>query len=47
MVQSYDVWCVAYPIGPLPSLFIGCPWGQNWAWPGGHKLELRNKEGKL
>ena len=34
-VQSFDIWYVASPSGPLPRLFIWCPWGQNWPRPGG------------
>ena len=40
---SLDIWYVASPSGPLPSLFKWCPWGQNWPHPGGHKFEHRNK----
>ena len=28
MVQSFDIWYVSFPSGPLPKLFIWCPWGQ-------------------
>ena len=31
---SYLVY-VASPSGPLPRLFIWCPWGENWPRPGG------------
>ena len=35
------------PSGPLPRLFIWCPWGQNWPRPGITSSKHRNKEGKL
>ena len=44
---TFDIWYIASPSGPVPSLFIWCPWGQNWPSPGGHKLENRNKEAHL
>ena len=46
-MQSFDIWYVASPSGPLPSLFIWCPRGQNWDCPGVHKLKHRNKERKF
>ena len=39
-----NIWYVASPCGPLPSLFIQCPWGKKWPLPRGHKLEHRNNE---
>ena len=39
-LESIEIWYVASPWGPLPSLFITCPWGQNWSRPGGHKLNI-------
>ena len=30
---SFDIWYVASSSGPLPSLFIRNPWGQNWSYP--------------
>ena len=50
MVLSFDIWYVASPSGPLPRLFICCPWGQNWprrVGGGLTSLKHRNKEGKL
>ena len=44
---SFDIWYVASSRGPLPSLFIWCPWGQNWPCPGGHKLEHKTEERKF
>ena len=38
---------MASPWGPLPSLFLKCPWGQNWPCPGGSQVEHRNKERKF
>ena len=29
-----DIWYVASPSGPLPSLFKLYPWGQKWPCPG-------------
>ena len=29
-----DIWYVASPSGPLPSLFKLCPWGEKWSRPG-------------
>ena len=47
MTYSFDLCCVASPSEPLPS-FSNDPLGSNLAPPwGGHKLEYRNKEGKL
>ena len=36
MTQSLDIWYVASPGGPLPSLFKLCPWSLKWPHPGGH-----------
>ena len=33
MAQSLDIWFVASPGGPQPSLFKLCPWGQKWPAP--------------
>ena len=44
---GFDIWYVASPSGPLQSLFMWCPWGQNWPCPRGHMLEHRNKDSKL
>ena len=43
--KSFDIWSVASPSGPLPSLFKSCPWGQKWPCSGLshvlHKLMYR------
>ena len=46
-MQSLDIWYVASPGGPLPRLFIWCPWGQNWPCLGVTSLKNRNKEEKF
>ena len=40
---SFDIWYVSSSRGPLPGLFIWCPWSQNWHRPGGHKLDIGTK----
>ena len=38
---------VVSPSGPLPRLFIWCPWGPNWPRPwGGHKFETYEQRRK-
>ena len=32
--KSLDIWYVASPSGPTPSLFKLYPWGQKWPCPG-------------
>ena len=46
-MQSFYILYVASPSGPLPRLFIWCPWGQIGIRPACHKLKHKNKEGKL
>ena len=43
MAESFDILCLASPCGPLPSLLIKCPLGENWPHPGGHKLNIGTK----
>ena len=40
MTLSLDtcIWYLASPGGPLPSLFILCPWDQKWPSPRGLML---------
>ena len=35
MTWSLDIWYVASPGRPSPSLFKSCPWGQKWPHPRG------------
>ena len=37
---NLDIWSIASPSGPLPSLFKLCPWGQKWPRPGSHMLYI-------
>ena len=32
--EKHDIWFIASPSGPLPSLLKLCPWGQNGPAPG-------------
>jgi len=48
--QSFHIWYITSCRGPLPKLYILCPWGQNWPRPGGHNYTLnyiRNFKGLL
>ena len=36
---SLDIWFVASPSGPLPSLFKSYPWGWKWPAPGSNVLQ--------
>jgi len=38
--ESFHMWYIASSRGPLPKLFILCPWGQNWPRPGGYNFTL-------
>ena len=38
--HSYHIWYITSSRGPLLKLFKLCPWGQNWALPGGHNFTL-------
>ena len=45
--MTIDIWYLALPSGPLPSLFKLQPWGQKWPRPGGHMFYIENVKKNL
>ena len=44
MAKSLNIWYVASPGGPLPSLFKSCPCCRKWSHPWGHMFYIGSYE---
>ena len=42
LAQGLEIWYIALPDGPLPSLFKWWPWGPKWPCGGGSWVQNRN-----